>query len=299
MDIAFRYFGEVVQCGSIRLASDRLQIAPSAISRQIQILEQRLGAPLLVRSRSGIKTTKQGEIVAAYVHAATREMERIKAAIDDLSGLRRGNVTVAAVETTIGRVLPESMRAFRQKFPGIHINVRILSSHQVAGAVLKEEADIGLAFDLPLRNELRLRTRWIQPLHAVMRPDNALASAKGPLALEDVLSQPHILLDRDSGIRTLLERAASKENLETRPIIETNSIAATTSLVISNGCITVLPPEAVSRELDSGSLVCLAVDEPLLSTASIDVITLRSRHISNAADALLAFIRRGVAACRP
>ena len=298
MDTALRYFGEVVQCGSIRLASDRLQIAPSAISRQIQILEQRLGAPLLIRSRTGIKATKQGELVAEYVHGASREIERIKSAIDDMSGLRSGSVTVAAVEATIGRVLPESIHAFRQKFPGIHINVRILGTHQVAEAVLKEEAEIGIALDPPLRSELLLRTRWSQPLQAVMRPDHMLANEKAKLTLGEVLAQPHILPDRSFGIRTLLERAASKAGLATNPIIETNSINATKSLVIASSCITVLPPEAVSRELASGTLICVAMDEPLLSRASIDVITLRSQRVSKAAEVLLAYVRRAVADCK-
>lgn len=298
IDIALRYFVEVIHCGSIRSASDRLQIAPSAISRQIQILEQRLGAPLLIRNRTGIRATKQGELVAGYAHSITREMDRIKAAIDDLSSLRNGSVTVAAVEATIGRVLPESIQAFRQKFPGIHITVRILGTHQVAEAVLKEEADIGIALDPPLRSELLLRTRWSQPLQAVMPPDNALASGNGSLSLIEILSQAHILPDRSFGIRTLLERAAAKARIATAPIIETNSISVTKSLVIASSCVTILPPEAVSQEMASGSLICRAIDEPSLSKATIDVITLRSQRMSKAADALLAFVRRSVADCK-
>ena len=298
IDVALRYFIEVIHCGSIRSASDRLQIAPSAISRQIQILEQRLGAPLLVRNRTGIKPTKQGELVAGYARSITREMDRIKAAIDDLSSLRNGSVTIAAVEATIGRVLPESIHAFRLKFPGIHINVRILGTHQVAEAVLREEAEIGIALDPPLRSELLLRTRWSQPLQAVMRPDHELAGIGQVLTLSDVLAQPHILPDRSFGIRTLLDRAATKSKLATSPVIETNSINATKNLVIASSCVTVLPPEAVSRELASGTLVCMAIDEPLLSKATIDVITLRTPRVSKAADALLAFVRRSVADCK-
>jgi DNA-binding transcriptional LysR family regulator len=298
IDVALRYFVEVINCGSIRSASDRLQIAPSAISRQIQILEQRLDAPLLVRSRTGIKPTKQGELVAAYAQAATREMERIKSAVDDLSNLRHGRVTVAAVEATIGRVLPESILAFRAKFPGIYVNVKIIGTHQVAEAVLREEAEIGIALDPPLRSELLLRTRWSQPLQAVMRPDHRLVGIGRSLTLAELLGEAHILPDRSFGIRTLLERAASKRKLVTKPVIETNSINATKSLVISSSCVTLLPPEAVSRELVSGSLICLPVDEPLLSKATIDVITLRPARISKAADALLAFVRQSVAHCK-
>jgi DNA-binding transcriptional LysR family regulator len=298
IDISLRYFIEVINCGSIRAASDRLQIAPSAISRQIQVLEQRLGAALLIRTRTGIKPTTEGQLVAEYALKITREMDRIKVAIDDLSDLHRGSVTVAAVEATIGRVLPESIHAFQQKYPGIHVTVRILGTHQVAEAVLKEEAEIGIALDPPLRSELLSRTRWSQPLLAVMRPDRDLARSKTSLTLAEVLSEPHILPDRSFGIRSLLERAATKAKLVTNPTIETNSLYATKSFVIASNCLTVLPPEAASRELASGTLISLPIDEPSLSKASIDVITLRTPRVSKAADALLVFVRKSVANCK-
>jgi DNA-binding transcriptional LysR family regulator len=295
LDPALRYFMEVVDCGSIRLAADRLQIAPSAISRQIQLLEHRFGAPLLLRSRTGIEATEQGKLVARYVQCAKRELDRLKSAIDDLSGLRRGRVVLATVEATQGRVLPECISAFRAKFPGVDLEVRILGTHQVAEALLKEEADIGIALDPPLRNELLLRMRWPQPLGAVMQPSHELAQRSGSLRLTDVLEWPHILPDRSFGIRSLIERAASKVGVATRPFLETNSLDVAKTIAMSTNALTVLPPEALFRELAAGSLMTRKIDDALLVKATIDVMTLRTKPLSKAAETLLRFVRQSIA----
>jgi DNA-binding transcriptional LysR family regulator len=295
LDPALRYFMEVVDCGSIRLASDRLQIAPSAISRQIQLLEHRLGATLLLRSRKGIEATEQGMLVANYLQTAKRDLDRLKSAIDDLSGLRRGRVVLATVEATVGRVLPECISAFRGQFPGVDLEVRILGTHQVAEALLKEEADIGIALDPPLRNELLLRMRWPQPLQAVMQPGHELAQTGASPQLKDVLSWPHILPDRSFGIRSLIERAAATAGAITRPFLETNSLDVAKTITTSTNALTVLPPEALFREMAAGVLVARKIDDALLSKATIDVMTLRARPLSKAAETLLSFVRRSIA----
>ena len=295
LDPALRYFMEVVDCGSIRLAADRLQIAPSAISRQIQLLEHRFGAPLLLRSRTGIEATEQGILVARYVQCAKRDLDRLKSAIDDLSGLRRGRVVLATVEATQGRVLPECISAFRAKFPGVDLEVRILGTHQVAETLLKEEADIGIALDPPLRNELLLRMRWPQPLQAVMQPGHELAQRSESLRLKDVLEWPHILPDRSFGIRSLIERAANKAGAVTRPFLETNSLDVAKTIATSTNALTVLPPEALFRELAAGSLVTRRIDDPLLVKATIDVMTLRTKPLSKAAETLLRFVCQSIA----
>ena len=295
VDPALRYFMEVVQCGSIRLAADRLQIAPSAISRQIQVLEHRLGATLLVRSRTGIEATEQGRLVADYVQCAKRDFDRLKSSIDDLSGLRRGRVVLATVEATQGRVLPECISAFRAQFPGVELEVRILGAHQVAEVLLKEEADIGIALDPPLRNELLLRMRWPQPLQAVMQPGHQLAHQSESLCLKDVLARPHILPDRSFGIRSLIERAATKAGVVTRPFLETNSLDIAKTITASTNALTVLPPEALFRELAAGCLIARKIEDTLLAKATIDVMTLRTRPLTKAAETLLGFVRQSIA----
>jgi DNA-binding transcriptional LysR family regulator len=295
IDVALKYFYEAVNCGSIRLASDRLQIAPSAISRQIAQLERRLQTTLLERSRTGIELTEQGKLVSAYIQAAMKDAERLKSTIDELSNLRTGKVIIAAVEAAIGRVLPECIKEFHSRFPGVSVGIRILGSHQVAEAVLKEEADIGIALDAPMRSELLLRTRWAQPLHLILRPEDEALLPEGDVTLPFILALPHVLPDRSFGIRSLVERSAAKQNVKPNPFVETNSLDAAKAVVTAVGGVTILPLEAVYREAAAGTLISRSIVDPIFSRATIDVVTLRQARVSKAADVLLGFVRRSVA----
>lgn len=294
IDAALRYFLEVAECGSIRLAADRLQIAPSAISRQIKLLEHQLSTELLTRNRLGIALTEQGRLVVAFAQGTRREVDQLQSAIDDLSELRRGHVRLAVVEATIDRILPVCVSRLQLKYPKIDITVAMLGTHQVAEAVLRQDADIGVALDPPLRSELLLRMRWPQPLRAVVRPKHPIGQANS-MSLAAVLEYPHVLPDRSFGIRTLIERSATKRNLVTKPFLQANSLGALKALVQATDAVTILPPECVLKEEAAGQLETYSIDDPILSRAAIDVITLRAPVLSKAAATLLSFLRRAIA----
>ncbi len=60
------YFRVTLESGSVRRAAARLDIAPSAVSRQIALLEEALGATLMERQRDGISPTPVGEMLLEY-----------------------------------------------------------------------------------------------------------------------------------------------------------------------------------------------------------------------------------------
>src|SRR5258708_13787934 len=94
---AIRYFDAVRKAGSIREASRRLNVASSAVNRQILKLEAEIGAPLFDRLPGGLKLTAAGETVARHVIAVLQDLERARSDVDALSGARTGHIMVATV----------------------------------------------------------------------------------------------------------------------------------------------------------------------------------------------------------
>lgn len=288
-----RYFLHVVQCGSIRLAAERLHVAPSAISRQIALLEREIGSPLLIRTRRGVVPTEQGRLVSLYGHRVGRDAERLRTSLNDLGQVRRGKVSVATVEGMLDRVLPEALIAFRHAHPGVAVTVRVAGTHEVAEAVLREDFEIGIALETPRRNELLIRHCWPQPLHAVLHPEHTLASRAG-VSVGELLSHPHVLPDRTFGIRMLIERAAAESGAATNPVAETNSLDLCRSYALSGSLVTVLPPMATVRDAGRGALRLVPLSDAIVRRAAIDVFTPQSRPSSRAAEALLRQIKRAI-----
>src|SRR5258707_8848398 len=81
---ALRYFLETARLGSIRRAAEKLYVAPSAVSRQIALLERNFGAPLFERHVAGVRLTQAGEGFAQQAHATVRGFDRLHLAICDL-----------------------------------------------------------------------------------------------------------------------------------------------------------------------------------------------------------------------
>ncbi|RYF67418.1 MAG: LysR family transcriptional regulator, partial [Comamonadaceae bacterium] len=71
-----RYVDEVARVGSIRQAAERLHVAPSAVNRRIQDIEEELGTPLFERLPRGMRLTAAGELFVRYIRARGAELER-------------------------------------------------------------------------------------------------------------------------------------------------------------------------------------------------------------------------------
>ena len=86
---------EAIRHGSIRAAADALNVAPSAVSRQIALLEEELSIPLLERHTRGIKPTEAGQLLMAYFREQRSHQHDLLSHLQELRGLRGGNIHIA------------------------------------------------------------------------------------------------------------------------------------------------------------------------------------------------------------
>ena len=107
---AIRYFDAVRRAQSIREAARQLNVASSAVNRQIIKLEEEIGEPLFHRLPSGLVLTPVGEALARHVITVFQDLERTGAEIDDIHGARVGHITVAVVESVASSILPQGDR---------------------------------------------------------------------------------------------------------------------------------------------------------------------------------------------
>ncbi|WAH61652.1 LysR family transcriptional regulator (plasmid) [Pseudomonas silvicola] len=89
----FIYIDQIARSGSIRKAAERLHFA-SAINRQLIALEEELGTPLFQRLPRKMVLTAAGEALIHHVRQSFKEIEIAQMKIEELKGLRRGEVTV-------------------------------------------------------------------------------------------------------------------------------------------------------------------------------------------------------------
>lgn len=285
-----KYFLVVVKTGSIRLASEELFVAPSAVSRQMTALEEDLGVPLLERSAKGVRLTAAGEVFASTARSIIRTMERARSEIDDLRGLKRGHVTIYTVEGVVADFLFPLLASFNRSFPRISFEIQVTGTDDVLRALIEDQGDIGLAFNPESHPEILSMRQTQHPVVAVSLPGHPAAQA-GSLSVLDLGQHVLGLPDRSFGVRRLLDEAIAREHGENRPFLQVNSIEMAKAFVRAGMGLTVLPEFAIQNEKERREFASIRLhDSQGALSATLVLCTHRDRHLSAAARRVLGLL---------
>jgi DNA-binding transcriptional LysR family regulator len=248
-----RYLDAVARCGSMRKAASQLNVASSAINRQILALEAELGTPIFERLRRRLRLTASGELLIAHVRQTLKEHERVAILMEDLKGLRRGEVKIAAMGGIASAALPPILASFRRRRPGVKVAVRILPLAELMTAVVAGDVDLGFALDLPPHPGIQTFALIERRLGAVVAPSHELA-ARASTTLSDCVLYPVILPDSGVTLRRLLDDAFQHTAIAVVPAVETNSIELLVRLAAAGVGVTFLNALNIAAERERGEL---------------------------------------------
>jgi DNA-binding transcriptional LysR family regulator len=281
-----RYFDEVARRGSIRRAADRLNVAPSAVNRQILKLEHELGAPLFERLPRGLRLTAAGEILVESVRRWQQDYGRTRAQLEELRGLRRGHVSLAVVEGIIAEFLPAVLARFNRAYPLVSFTANVHGSEGVLRRLRAGEVEIGILFNPPLSPAIRIVQATRFRLGAVVPPGHPLTK-KRAIKLRDCADYPAILSAETVSLRAVLDAALAKTRVRLRPVAESNSIAVIKALARSGVGVAYLTTIDLALETGVGDLVYIALQDTAIPASTLSVCVAAERHLSPAAALLV------------
>lgn len=251
---ALRYFDAVRRAGSIREAARRLNIASSAVNRQILSLEAEVGALLFDRLPGGLKLTAAGEILAHHVIGVLRDAERMRSELDALRGLHTGQVELVTLEGACHHIVPRAIAAMAARYPRVTVGVTILGTEAIPAAIANGDADLGLAFEVPPQPELRRIAATRFRLGAVVAPDTPLAGA-ARVTFNDLREHPLILPKANFANRAQVQPAMVRAGMLSRGRYEAGSIELMKQLVLRGLGVALMTRVGVEAELAAARLV--------------------------------------------
>ena len=280
------YFDEVARRGSVRRAAETLNIAASAVDRQILLLEEHFGIALFERLPQGLRLTAAGELLVGDLRRWRRDLAKATARIDDLRGLRRGEVSVALVEGAI-ELLAGGLRGFQADYPSITYRLEVRGAEKVAEMVQSGEADLGLAVNPPDSHSLRAERTLIYHLGAVVRPGHPLASRR-EIAMADCAGYPLILPGETLSLRKVFDESW-RRCVGSPPALPTvaGSVALIKGLIRSGFGIGMLTALDVRSEIAAGELAFLHFTDGKIPVSALSLITASGRSLSGPAALLL------------
>lgn len=239
---ALRYFAEVARAGSIRAASERLHVAASAISRQLALLEEEFGAPLLDRRRGRtlLRLTAAGELVLRHVRQAETELDRVRSEIEALKGLRKGRIRLGVPETLVRELVPRVLLLFRKRYLGISFEVHVHGSPRLVEMAGRDELDVAVTYNPPVSLHVNHIYETLLPT-CVLVPSNHPLAACPAVKISDCADYELALPDETISAKASYDEMFAKARMRPRAAVVTNSYellkavgAAGVALAIAN-----------------------------------------------------------------
>ena len=289
-----RYFEAVAEEGSIRRASERLHISPSAVDRQILKLEDHLGTPLFERRPNGMRLTDAGQLVLNHARTTLHDFARLRGDIDDLRGIVSGQVTISTLDSLTVHFLPEAVARFVAVHPAVQIRVIALDPVETMHSVAQGNADLGLTFSPARRRGISLLADVPSPMCAIMKPDHELAARKS-VTLDECSACRLMYQDHSASMQPFFGNEMEAFKSAHKPVAISNTLAVLKRLLLRGVGIAFYTRLGFAEELASGRLVAVPLEGERLSALRLCLIAPSDRMPTVAARAVAEHLQQALA----
>lgn len=234
----FEFIEAVIKAGSIRKAAEDMNITASALNRRINRFEEEFGYEIFERLPRGVRLNPAGELILQHIRSQRSDFARLQGQVADLSGVRRGHVSIACSQALLPYFLPAEIARYRAEHPGVTFSVNARDRLEAEQELTDFSSDIALVFEPRHLVDFEVLLSVTQPIHVIMRNDHPLA-AQDVVRLRDCLELPHVAPSGQYAVRVLLEMAAKRTNFERlSPIAESESFDFMRHYVLEENAIT-------------------------------------------------------------
>jgi LysR family carnitine catabolism transcriptional activator len=238
-----RAFVAVARAASFTRAAALLHLSQPALSVRIRSLEAVLGLRLLDRNTRAVRMTAVGRELLPVFERVLADIRAVAENARELAAGGRGTVRVAALPSVCTRLLPAAIASLRASHPGITVQLHDLVARRIVGALLAEEADVGIGtFE---RNEAGLE---VSPLFedrmVAVFPARHPLRAKRRVTLAELARWPLVSMDTQSSVRALVNRALAAQRIAAAPAFEVTYMSTALALVQARLGVAILPATA-------------------------------------------------------
>ena len=216
-----RYLVGIADSGlNITSAAERLFTSQPGISKQLKQLEAELGVQLFTRKGKSLAAiTPAGREVIARARKILREVSNIASLASDLTAEVDGTLSIATTHTQARYVLPEVIRAFRERYPGVDLELHQGTSEQIAELVSTNKVDFAIATgSQDLFSNLTLLPIYDWHRIVLVPKQHPLAKQRKPLDLKTLAEYPLVTYVFSLTGESSFKRAFRDEGLEPRVV---------------------------------------------------------------------------------
>jgi len=288
-------FQMVARERSFSRAAVKLYRTQPAVSISVRKLEEWVGQPLFVRGSGARMLTDAGALLLEYADRMLNLREEIRKGMNELRGLKRGQLSLGVNESSIHALLP-ALGRYRQLHPGIHVRVHRVFSRDVPREVLNHHLDIGVISYIPEERELEAVEFHRDSLVLVVWPSHRLAKRR-EVDIEDLGEETFVAHIVESPYRQRVIQLFARRRVPLHMDIEMPTIESIKMFVEMKKGVAIVPQMCVEREIRRGDLRELRIRQMRI-TRRLYLVFRQDRPLTVAAQAMVAILRKGRSAAR-
>lgn len=281
------YFFHVARMGSFSAAEAFLDIAQSAMSRQIQQLEADIGVQLLDRNGRGVLLTEYGEILFKQAGQILDEMSNTLKQIDLARQRPAGQISIGGSAVVMAQYMPEILHRFMAQFPDFQVTAIQASTGELYEQVVDGRLDVGIVLYVPNSNKLASHRLMVEPLLLVAKKDHPIAQ-KTTITPKDLTSLEMVLPASSHGMRERIDEYCTVNAITLKCQLQIDSVPLIKAIVSEGKSCAIMPQSSFDREFDP-SIFAAAPFRPALSRtlyvaslserAKLPYVSALTRHI--------------------
>lgn len=222
-------------------AADLLGISQSGLSASIRALESELQAPLFVRTTRQVELTAVGAALLPEARRTLASARAARTAVDAVSGLLGGVVTVGSEACPGVLNLAAALAAFRHRHPAVEVRLQVSGSEALIEDVAAGRADVAIAVPVgPLPRNVVSQALGVEPLVVLSHPRREFAQ-RGHVALTELLGETFVDFGPGASSRILVTRAFAAVGHVYRPELEVNDVHLLLDLILEDLGIAIVP----------------------------------------------------------
>ncbi|MEU1145173.1 LysR family transcriptional regulator [Streptomyces sp. NPDC005863] len=241
------YFVAVAEARHFTRAAEQVHVSQPSLSQQIRALEKELGAELFSRARGNIALTDAGEALLPLARRILADADTARIEVQELAQLRRGRIRLGATPSVCTGLLPEVLRAFHDRHPGIQLLIEEGGSHDLVRELARGALDLALVvLPLPTPSPALTTVELLrEDLVVVSSPESR--SHGRSVRIADLQGERLVMFRHGYDLRELTVTACRAEGFEPEFAVEGGEMDAVLGFVRAGLGVAVVPRMVAER----------------------------------------------------
>jgi len=249
---------------SFTKAAGHLDITQPSVTRQVQDLQEKTGLTLINKTGKRFVLTDAGVMIYNMAVEIFDSEARIEESIRDYKRQKKGNVVINTINSFSSYYLPDFMPDFLNQFPDIKVSVFAMPNENVVNTTIRMENDFGIVSHKVKNPKIISREIFNENFVLISSPDSELSKNKkiNPAELDKL---PMILFEKGSGTMDTVDQFTKRNKIKFKTVCVLSDTEAVKNMVMHGAGYAVISKKVVEKEVLSGELAALHIDDSDLS----------------------------------